>query len=62
MKVSCVARMGGNFDDYPGFQQKTTHPKNSKGSVEFQKTKNSHKQVFSLDSTIFKNKLIFFCP
>ena len=33
VKVSCVARMGRNFYDYPGFHPKTTHPKHSWGSV-----------------------------
>ena len=31
VKVSCVARMGRNFDDYSGFQLKTTQPKHSWG-------------------------------
>ena len=31
-----VARMGQNFDDYPGFQPKTTHPNILGGSVDVQ--------------------------
>ena len=51
VKGSWISRMGQNFDDYPGFQPKITHPKHFSRQCKYHKAWNFSSQITKAQAT-----------